>query len=65
LGERFFQDLLGDERSELSKHPGDYQLYRVGTFDSESGAFVSDVPTLMISGSEDGKCDGKLKVVDA
>lgn len=40
---RAFKDLVNDERSTISKHPGDYRLSCVGTFDDSTGV-LSAVP---------------------
>lgn len=37
---RTFGELLQDPQSRLSKHPGDYRLYRVGEFHSDTGVVV-------------------------
>ena len=36
-GLRIFGDLLTNPQSTLSKHPGDYRLYRVGVFHVDTG----------------------------
>lgn len=46
-GERAFGDVLGDPESVLAKHPEDYQLYHLGSFDTESGRFSPEVPRLI------------------
>ncbi len=53
-GERTFVDLCRDGNVELSKHPGDYQLYLVGGFDSETGALSAVIPMVILSGEEVG-----------
>lgn len=37
---RIFGDLLTDERSQLSKHPSDYRLFRVGEVHRETGVVM-------------------------
>lgn len=34
---------LNDERSEFSKYPEDIELYRLGKFETKSGAIVPDI----------------------
>ena len=34
---RVFEDLLSDPQGRIGKHPGDYRLFRVGEFDTETG----------------------------
>lgn len=37
----------------LSKHPDDYDLYCLGSFDDNSGAFAAgDAPTLIVRGKD-------------
>lgn len=39
LAERTFKEACQDEKSLLSKHPGDFSLYYVGEFIQETGEF--------------------------
>lgn len=36
---RFFEDLSNDGQSIMSKHPSDFNLYEIATFDDASGAY--------------------------
>lgn len=38
---RFFGDGVQDGKSEIAKHPGDFSLFFIATFDDESGRFES------------------------
>lgn len=38
---RAFSDLVQDKQSSIAKHPGDYKLYLLGTFNDVSGKFTS------------------------
>lgn len=38
--------------NEMFKHPNDYDLYELGTFDDQSGALVSNSPRLLIRGQD-------------
>lgn len=49
---RLFTDGCQDRESPLGKHPGDYKLYRVGSFDDNSGEVVGELPVFMCSGAE-------------
>lgn len=40
--ERGFGDEVNNPQSLMSKHPGDYALYLIGTFDPESGVIVPE-----------------------
>ena len=42
---RSFGDLANDPNSNLSRHPSDYALVRLGTFDDDTGVFESEEPT--------------------
>lgn len=37
---RSFTDQINDPQSDLFRHPQDYDLYELGTFDSETASFV-------------------------
>lgn len=37
---RMFGDLVHDPKTSISRHPGDYKLYSVGSFDQQSGVFT-------------------------
>lgn len=39
---RSFQDALGDSQNAMSKHPDDYDLYVLGTFDDQLGQFTNE-----------------------
>lgn len=39
---RVFTDLLRDPNSQQSKHPDDYDLYIIGTFDDQTGLVMND-----------------------
>lgn len=53
LGERMFADLVVDPQSQVSKHPGDYELFCVGEFDNETGELSSaDKPLLLVTGPQ-------------
>ncbi len=38
---RLFGDAVNDEKTTLNKHPEDYQLFLIGTFDDNSGQLKS------------------------
>lgn len=37
---RSFQDLANDNNTTVGRHPGDYVLYKVGTYDDAKGALL-------------------------
>lgn len=47
---RVFGDACKDTRSNLSEHPSDYSLYRIGHFDDNSGDLVPVAPVLLTRG---------------
>lgn len=44
--ERWLSDVCNDGKSAIWKHPADYALYELGTYDSENGALASITPVL-------------------
>lgn len=50
---RAFQDALADPQNSMSKHPDDYDLYRLGTWDDNLGRFTNDEqPTQLALGKQ-------------
>lgn len=45
VGVRAFQDAVNDKSTEYAKHPEDYSIFNVGTFDDSTGEFTSSKPT--------------------
>lgn len=45
---RAFGDAANESGSPLSKHPGDYQLYEIGTFDNLTGMLTAIVPMKLL-----------------
>lgn len=43
---RTFKDCINDKNHAFGKHPEDYTLFRVGTFDTDDGSFESGVEVL-------------------
>lgn len=46
---RSFRDLVNEPGHELGKHPEDYTLFHVATFDQENGRYVPVEPTVALS----------------
>lgn len=44
---RSFAAIAADERGDIYKKPGDYDLYRVGAFDTDTGALVATEPVFI------------------
>lgn len=44
---RNFADLTNDQRSTISKHPGDFTLFHIGTFNDQLGQLVECKPEKM------------------
>jgi len=50
---RAFGDLVGDEKTSISKHPEDYQLFKLAEYDDVSGKHIAlDAPKYMSQGSD-------------
>lgn len=50
---RGFSDHVQDEKSAVAKHPEDYKLYQLGTFDDVSGLFTAEkVPVFLANASD-------------
>lgn len=47
---RGFTDAINDPSSNIGKHPEDYELYELGTFDDGTGLFETGVPVQIVSG---------------
>lgn len=47
---RGFHDAVNDPQIEMAKHPDDYELWKLGTFDDESGLFTNS-SEMVASGS--------------
>lgn len=45
---RMIRDLVADPNSSVGRHPGDYVLYCVGTWDDQKGAFAPFAPLLHV-----------------
>lgn len=54
---RTFSDAVGDQNSALNKHPHDYVLFEIGTYDDATGILASNVPTNLGLASEYLKSD--------
>lgn len=50
---RAFADASNEDRSPICKHPGDYQLYELGTFDDNSGLLAAMVPNKLLGCAAD------------
>ena len=61
--QRAFQDLSNDDNHEVGKHPEDYTLFRVGSFDDNEGKVTSQSPFKIINGAEAVGAHRNLEVV--
>lgn len=48
--QRWFEDLINNDKTELYKHPGDYVLYSIGEFDTDTGILVPTRVDLVVTG---------------
>lgn len=49
---RAFNDLVNDQHSMVYKHPEDYRLYHIGTYDDQDASTVSTPPDLIASATD-------------
>lgn len=47
LAERHFGDEANNPESPISKHPEDYTLYKLGTFDTDTAQFDTHTPVTL------------------
>jgi hypothetical protein len=47
---RGFKDIATDAEHEVGKHPEDYTLYRIGSFNDQTGKIEGEEPEKLISG---------------
>lgn len=62
---RAFQDALENEQSEMAKHPEDYILYKVGTFDEQNGVVEASPPIEVMRGLEANSEQPEVKLAEA
>jgi hypothetical protein len=46
---RSFQQVKRDPNSQVHHFPGDFQLYRIGTFTDNDGLLIHEIPPVLIS----------------
>lgn len=51
---RTFEDIARDEKSTIYKHPSEYTLYQIATFDDETGEYKSE-PLVSLACASDFK----------
>lgn len=44
---RSFQDAVNDKSTEYAKHPEDYSIFNIGTYDDATGELVSKKPVCL------------------
>jgi len=49
---RTFHDLVNDKNTIISKHPEDYDLYNIGTWDNENGKLETTKVMYLIKGTD-------------
>lgn len=60
LALRSFADVAADGKSPMAKHPEDFKLYHIGSFDAVSGKLEAVVPPLFLATAADflqGACN--------
>ena len=51
IARRSFSEAVNDSKSIIGKYPGDFDLYKLGTFDDESGEIHSHLPKNLVNGA--------------
>lgn len=51
LAERGFSAVVNDSSSSIYCNPGDYDLYKLGSFNTDSGVIIADNPDFVCSAS--------------
>lgn len=60
---RMFSDAVLSQKSYLSKHPGDYALFHIGTYDEEVGRIDFVIPNRLVCRAADFvNVDSKVEV---
>nr|UXQ87975.1 MAG: nonstructural protein [Microvirus sp.] len=49
---RQFTDAVNDSQTQFNKHPTDYSLYHLGTFNDNEASIASDKPAFLVKGIE-------------
>lgn len=50
---RSFGDAVNDEKSDYHRHPEDYSLWHLGTYDDNTGALLPlNVPTVLVKAND-------------
>lgn len=50
---RAFSDLVKDQQSTISRHPEDFQLFEIGTFDQDTGRLNPHDDSLFLANATD------------
>ena len=50
---RTFQDLVADPQTEIHRHPDDFKLYLVGSFDDNTGVLAPEVQPVFLAHGTD------------
>lgn len=57
---RMFTDLMADQNSEAARHPADFALYHLGTWDDHTGKTTDNAqPELLMRGTDASKFTGR------
>ena len=54
VGVRSFSDEVNNDRedNQINKHPSDFSLYELGSYDDDTGLFETHEPKLLINGDQ-------------
>ncbi|AXH74012.1 MAG: nonstructural protein [Microviridae sp.] len=61
IAQRAFTDLANDPQTDICKHPTDFQLYKVGTYEDATATITSNPPIHMANAHELKKAESIYK----
>lgn len=50
IAERMFSDLVNQQGHQFNRHPQDYTLYKIGTFETDNGTIKATEMTALVTG---------------
>lgn len=53
LATRSLEDLVNDSNTRVNRHPGDFKLYKIGTYNDSSGKLESDAEPTFVANASD------------
>lgn len=56
---RSFSDLVGDQQSDVNKHPGDFDLFHIGSYDDITGVITPLAQPVFLNNAAEFVPNGK------